>query len=400
MRLALVTLALVAAAARADEHLAALVAEAQAHRPELARARAAVDAARTRAPQVTAWSDPMLELGIQNDGFTKWGVGTDPMSWVSVMTRQSFPFPGKNPLRAELAQTDVRRAELLLERARRATVADVHRAYLSVQAVREREQLLTQLRALWNTTRAAVQARYEAGQGTQAELARVRLEESRLAQRARLLSMQAQVALHQLNRLRGAPLDAALETSSLSAFPELPPHEPDTSPELALARLDTARADVDRSLRRKALLPDLQVGAGVMVRGALEPMWTVTLGVPLPISSGLRLAHENSELDHLQHGARAEADELAQQLALGRAQREARFTTLSELWRTSTTELVAQARTVAEAALSDYRTGRGDLTFVLDAYSTLIAEQEAALDTLVEAWTVVIEQDELVAGGP
>ncbi|MFZ5440402.1 MAG: TolC family protein [Myxococcota bacterium] len=392
-------LVLLSGAALADEHLDALVAESLAVRPELSRASADVEAARARVPQVTAWSDPMLEVGVQNDGFTKWGVGTDPMSWVSFMARQSVPFPGKNPLRAELAQTEVRREELRLERARRTATAEMRRAYLALQAARERQSLLAGLRALWSTTRAAVQARYEAGQATQAELARIRLEESRLAQRARLLGLEEQVALRQVNRLRAKPLDTPVQTSPLRDFPVLPAHDVETSPELALARVAHARVEVDRSLRRRALLPDLQIAAGVMVRGPLEPMWTVTLGVPIPVFSGVRLLDEQRELDGMRGGAAAEREELEQQLAAGRSQREVRFATLAEAWGVSSGELIAQARTLCEAALSDYRTGRGALSLVLEANATLVAEQEAALDTLVEAWTVVIEQDELVVGG-
>jgi len=43
--------------------------------PSWQQARAEVKAERERAPQVGALPDPMLQLGVQNDGFTSWEVG-------------------------------------------------------------------------------------------------------------------------------------------------------------------------------------------------------------------------------------------------------------------------------------------------------------------------------------
>lgn len=49
--------------------------------PELQAAQGDVAAAQERVPQAQAWPDPMLQVGVQNDGFRRWQVGVNEMSW-------------------------------------------------------------------------------------------------------------------------------------------------------------------------------------------------------------------------------------------------------------------------------------------------------------------------------
>jgi hypothetical protein len=87
----------------ADPVLARLIEESLAARPELARAEAVVHAQQERIPQEGALPDPMLQVGIQNDGFTSIEIGRMETSFVSLMASQTFPWPGKRGLRREVA---------------------------------------------------------------------------------------------------------------------------------------------------------------------------------------------------------------------------------------------------------------------------------------------------------
>src|SRR3954469_7898231 len=78
-----------------DPTLASLIQQSLSARPELARVRALVRANRERLPQARAMPDPMLQVGIQNDGFKSIQIGTMDTSYLSVMATQTFPWPGK-----------------------------------------------------------------------------------------------------------------------------------------------------------------------------------------------------------------------------------------------------------------------------------------------------------------
>ena len=58
-----------------DPLLVGLVEEAMEKRPELAQAKAAIQADLERVPQASALPDPVLTTGIQNDGFSSIQIG-------------------------------------------------------------------------------------------------------------------------------------------------------------------------------------------------------------------------------------------------------------------------------------------------------------------------------------
>src|SRR5262249_14172295 len=77
-----------------DSVLTSLVDEALAHNPDLAAAREALTAARTRPGQARALPDPMLGLTYTNDGWSP-SLGSRDMTTLGLMWSQDLPFPGK-----------------------------------------------------------------------------------------------------------------------------------------------------------------------------------------------------------------------------------------------------------------------------------------------------------------
>ncbi len=101
----------------ADSLLAQLIAESLAARPEIAAAEAELAARGERVPQAGALPDPMLEVGIQNDGFDGLTIGEMEGSTLTLMASQTLPWPGKRGLRGEIAALDVEDARIALGRA-------------------------------------------------------------------------------------------------------------------------------------------------------------------------------------------------------------------------------------------------------------------------------------------
>ncbi len=404
-RALLLLLPLVAMVARAQEQddvLTALVSEALDARPELAQARAGVKAARERIPQAQAWPDPMLQVGVQNDGFTKWQIGSMGTSWVSFMATQTIPFPGKSALRGDVAASDAKLREVAVERVRLSTIAEVRRAYLGLQWARDRQALLAQLRELWATTSGVAQSRYETAEGSQADLLRARLEQTRLTQRARLLELQELLQLQALNRLRAKPLDTPVQTGRRLTELPFPAAMEDVvdSPELQAAHDGVERAGRARTLSERLALPDLTVGAGVMVRGPLEPMWAVTLGLPVPIFAGSKQGRGVAEANASSEGAAAGVVAVTQSLQLRTSQRQESLRALGEVWRAYQGGLLRQAQEAADSALVQYRVGKGSFVAVLEANASFIQDSESSLQVLAEAWQLVIAQDERALSEP
>lgn len=385
-----------------DGELRELVQQALEARPELAQANAALRAAKERVPQAEAWPEPMLSVGVQNDGFRKWQVGSMETSWVSFMASQTFPFPGKTGLRAEVAQNDVRLSELTAERVRLSTIAEVRRGYLALQLVRERRVLLEKLIALNARLVEVARVRSESGAGTQAEVLRALVELSRVSQRRFLLESEERQQVQSLNRLRHQPLDTSIQTpGKLDTLPTLLSEEEtlavsrEHSPELLAARAGISRADASGALARRSYFPDLSVSAGVMVRGPLEPMWAVSVGLPLPVFAGARQSRALAQADAEKEVSSRGVEAVEQLLVLRAHQRVESMKALSAVWKSFQDGLLAQAQAAAESALTQYGTGRGSFSAVLEANAVSISEVDASLQVLADAWRLVIVQDEL-----
>lgn len=396
-----------AAPPQQDAILAAFIQEALGSRPELSQARADVQVAQERVTQAQAMPDPVLQVGVQNDSFNQWQVGTMESSWVLFMASQTFPFPGKRGLRAELASTEVRDRELATERVRLQTIAEVRRAYLAVQLAGARLELLAKLRGLIEQSIAVAEARYEIGEGVQSDLLRARLELARLQQQRLQVEANGRLQAQALNRLRAAPLDERIEGAppfAALSFPPIPDEAAslstfrDQSPEVLSTATGVLRAERARALSERSYYPDLSVSAGVMVRGSLEPMWTVTVGVPLPVFAGDKQSRAVAEAEALRASASRGSDALEQLLRLRIHQRIEYWGALEEMWQAYQGGLLKEAEAASESTLTQYRVGKVAFTSVLEASSTAISAIDASYGVLAEAWRLAIAHDELSLG--
>ncbi len=391
-----------ARAQTADGTLAALVDEALEARPELAQTRADVRMAQERVPQAQSWPDPMLQVGVQNDSFNRWQVGTMETSWLLFMVSQTIPFPGKAGLRGELANVEVTTRQLAVERMRLTTIADVRRAYVSLQLARARLELLSKRSALIAQAVEVARSRYEAADGPQSDILRARLEVGRLEQQRLVIQADETLQLEALNRLRGHPLDEKVPTLPLGqvGFPQLPDegeaavHLLETSPEYLAARAGVHGAERARELGRRQYLPDVSIGAGVMVRGSLDPMWTLTVGVPLPVFAGTRQSRAVAEADAAIDSTSRGVEAVEQQLRLRSSQRLAYWRALASVWRLYQDRLLADAEASANATLMQYRIGKVPFASVLEVTSATISLVDASYGVLVDAWELAIAHEE------
>lgn len=388
----------------ADATLRALIAESLAAVPELASARDVVRARTERVPQAGAWPDPMLQVGVQNMSFTGLAIGRDPMASVSVMASQAVPWPGERGLRRDVAAIEASQAEQAVARLRLATEADVRRAYLELLLVQDRLELLDRLDALWQKSLGVARARYEAGDGAQSDVLRAQLEISRVKQRRFALQAEARVATGALNRLRNRPLDERVALAS--HVRDLPaPRSLEArfaseralarSPELLAARLAAGGADTAIALAEKSFYPELTVGAGIMVRGGLPPMWQVTVGGPLPVFADRKQRREVAERRALASAARGAISTVEQVLRLRSDERHAVFAALLQTIDLYEQGLLVQSEATTESTLAQYKVGRVGFSSVLEANAGFIADEEGYLQAIVAAHRVLIAEAEL-----
>jgi outer membrane protein TolC len=394
-----------------DPLLARLVEESLAARPELAQARQQARAERERVPQAGSLPDPVVTLGLQNDGFGELAIGKMESSYYQVMVSQGVPWPGKLGFRTDLARLAAERAETGIERARLATEADVRRGYVELLLVRDRIALLEQLDAIWQKSASVARARYESGEGAQSDVLRAQLELNRLKQRRWGLQSDERVRVQALNRLRGRPLDEPIPTTASVRDLPLPP-APDAeaafadaaarSPELKQARLDAAAADTGLSLARRDRYPDVAITAAIMPRGGpFEPMWQAGVSFNVPLWSWRKQWRAVEEGEARAAAGALGATTVEQLLRQRVSERTSALGTLLETVKLYREGLLVQSQATAESTLSQYRVGRLTFASVLEANAGYVGDQEGLLLALAEVQRLSIAAAEvsLVAGG-
>lgn len=389
----------------ADETLTKLIAESVAARPELAQARAVAHANQERVAQAGALPDPMVQIGIQNDGFRSIEVGRMDTSFVSFMASQTFPWPGKLGLREDAAKLGASQNLKAVARVQLSTEADVRRAYLDLVLIRDRLVLLDQLELIWRRSVGVAQARYATGGGPQSDVLRAQLEQNRILLRRFALQAREQSRVQTLNRLRAHSLGDAIDTTTTHVrnLPALSTLEGVfstrqalmRSPELASARLGTTRANNALTLAGKAYYPDLTVSAGIMYRGQLPPMWLATVAGPLPIFAGRKQNRAVAENEAWLGVAKYEVRALEQELRLRSEERRVAFSSLRRSIELYQQALLVQSAATTESALAQYEVGKTSFASVLEANAGYVADQDAYLESIAAAHRLLIAEVEV-----
>lgn len=393
-----------------DPVLAKLIEQSLAVRPELAQAEAQVRADRERIPQAGSFPDPMLQVGIQNDGFSSIEIGKMETSWLTVMATQAFPWPGKRGLRSEIAELGAKQTEANVVRLRLTTEGDVRRAYLGLLLARDRLALLDRLDAIWSKSAVSARARYEAGEGAQSDVLRSQLEVNRLKQRRWALQAQEHTLVQTLNRLRAHSLDEPIATSAHLADIGVPAI-PDSSlaiddaltrsPELGAARLGVTQSDRAQALARKSYFGDITVGAGVMPRwGDFPPMWTINLGTTVPIFAGSKQNREVAETEARSAAAQRGVEAVDQILRLRVEERRTALGALLDTIKLYREGLLVQSEATADSTLAQYSVGKVSFASVLEANAVFVADQDGFLQAVADAQSLAIAFHEVSLEAP
>jgi len=351
----------------------ALVALGLERSPSVAAVEHALAAAREMVAPAGALPDPMVELMLQNAGLTDYTVGSMEMSMIGPELRQSLPYPGKREARREVARAEVVVRAGELEQLRRRLAAEIRSLYARVFALDRERAELRSARELLDLLVETAAARYGVGETEQEAMVKAMLEVSRLAERVDDLDAERAAAVAVLNRLLDLPGSAALgEVRNLPPVeaPPLPWEEAvlGASAEVAVASSAVAAAEKRIEVARLDLRPDFSTGAGVGLRGGLDPVLTLRFGVEWPLwrrnkqEPLVRAAeHELEAARAEQRAAEAAARSEAAQLAAAWLRAERQILRYREA-------LLPQTSAAVDAARASYLAGRGDFSTVVEDF--------------------------------
>jgi outer membrane protein TolC len=264
-----------------------LVAEALAHSPAIAAARAEVEARRALESPAAALPDPTLAASLQNVGWSP-SIGSEDMSMVAVVARQGLPYPGKRAAARAVATAETARASADLALVERQVAAEIATSYAGIYALdRERETLLA-ARELVDLLGEIARSRYAAGQGDQEGVLKTSIQALHLAERGDDLAAERHALVAELNRWLDrpgdsvfGPVDALPREAALPAGAQRLAVE--GSADVARAKAAVRLAEQRLAAARLDLKPNFSAGGGLGARGGLDPVVLLDVGIELPL---------------------------------------------------------------------------------------------------------------------
>jgi outer membrane protein TolC len=365
--------------------------------PLLAAQEAAVRAAREASIGASALPDPKLTLGIENlplEGGDRFSLTRDFMTMRKVGVMQDFVRGEKLQLRGERAGAEVRKEIATLAASQANLRRDVALAWIDAWAAERQLALLRELEGEAGLAVTTAQAALAGGKGQAAEPFAARLSEAQLVDRMVEARRAIARARAQLFRWIG---DAAVRTlGDAPDFARLVHRHADllgdleTHPHLAMYAPMQAMADAEVRLAEAAKRPDWSVEVAYAQRGpSYSNMVSIGVRIDLPIfeakrqnpAIASRLAAAEQVRAQAEDARRAHLAEIRMLLADWDAavERARRFESAQ----------IPLARQRSQAALADYRGGKGDIAPVLEArraeIETRLAQLQATAD-MARAW--------------
>jgi outer membrane protein TolC len=391
--------------------LATLIDEATLANPDIRAARQEAEAAEQRIAPAGALNDPMLEVGVLNLPINTFNFRQDDMTMKMIGLGQRLPYPGKRRLREEVAEQDAEALQHGYRETVNRTVRNVRVAYYDLALNATATRLTLQNRdALAQLLRIA-RAKYEVGQGNQADVLKGELQLSRMSDDL--------IRLARERKEFGGELDAALgrRPGARSVTPEplvlahtVAPAALDhewlaAQPQLLGLQSRIARSQKTLDLAAREYYPDFDFKFAYGQRDRAQDgsfrsdMILFTVAVNLPVWRNTKLAPMVAEAEAMRGQAldlyEAQRNAILMQLHHQTASAEQSLAS-ARLYEST---IVPQAKLAVEASLAAYRVNRLDFLNVLDSQMTVFNAQ-IAYATAVAGYNKALAEIDLLTGTP
>jgi len=384
--------------------LAALIADAMAHNPELNFYRAEIAAAKGDRKTATAWQNPEGEFSLGGKrARDNAGLSGEGVAW-SVSVSQTFDYPARMALRKAIANRQIELADNGLSQFQASLAAKVRSLGYHLLIAQEKADASQEVAQRGQELVDSLVQRESAGVAPLLEKRIIEANVISLKRKANEATKDAQNALFEINQLRGEPLNAPLKIAKTPLkFSPLP----DADELLACARtnnfeLRQRRIELEQQgfkveLSKKDRLPSFKVAPFYSEEKALDKEQTIGVGVSVP----LPLWNRNTGNIETAKARHAQA-ETSFQLAQRQVERELREQTLTyQIEQNELTRLrpnaIEQLREAAELGDRHYRLGSLPIATYVELQKQYLEGLEAILDTQADALES-LQQIELLVG--
>jgi len=343
--------------------------------PEVRASRLLVEVQREGVAPAGGLPDPMLSLGLMNRPFD-FSTG-EGMTMNQVQLTQTLPWSGKRSASTAREEELLAAAELDAAEVEASVVERVRILYFRMAWIDRAVNVMEETRGLLADLQGTAATLYSVGTGAQQDVLQAQVAQARMSVDIRAMEEERTAAQARFNALLGRRPDAPVPGLELpepdGAVPGL-----DVLMGLAEARpaIRAARARMDaagaaRGVAEKAHMPDVSLTVGYSQRPDFRDLFSVMVGVPLPLWKGSVQEPLRRQAEAAEAAAEARELELYNETYAQLAERRAAALRAADVAELLRTDVLPQARAAVESGLSTYRVGGLDFMAVLESRMTV-----------------------------
>lgn len=257
-----------------------------ARNPEVLAAQTRLEAARGRTLQLKARPEPQIIAGVEGiplPGLKNEGDETE----IRLGIEQTFEYPGKRGLRADIGRQGEDMAAVELDRVRLLLTARVKRTYWTAAFAGAAAAALERSAARLDALLEDLQSKYRTGAASYADVLRARAEKARLRNQILEQAKEKRTAELELRQLLGGPLDEPVVPQTALPFEPLQgdaaamlERARTTLPSFRLSALRMEQAASNVKLAGLSRRPDFL--AGFFLPSLRTNAWGVSFGLTMP----------------------------------------------------------------------------------------------------------------------
>jgi outer membrane protein TolC len=383
--------------------LRSLIQEALQHNPELVTKQAQVDAMVERIPQSNSLDDPELTIRLWN---TPNSLDVTRSDRTIYGLAQQFPFPGTLSRQESIAEKVAEQAGQRLAGKKREIIAAVKVAYHEwlyvYQALEIHHQEAMRLKQFFE----AAKAKFRVGKGTQVDVLKAQVEQSKWFQHLPVLEQQKETAQAHLNTILnrepqaplGAPVQSVREPMTFSLKP-LQEQALQQRPEVREATLAVEQQNSAIKLAELQTYPHLRVEVQRWQNRNANDGFGGIVSINLPFAFWTKPKYEAGVREAIaqKQVARFKKRAVENQTRFQVQDLIAQLTAKQTILTLYTTTVLPQAKLTVKAAVAGYRTDRTDFLDMISADRALLAYQLEYVRTAAD-WEQLLAKLEQVIG--
>ncbi|MCF7792864.1 MAG: TolC family protein [Candidatus Cloacimonetes bacterium] len=336
--------------------------------------------------------DPMLAIEYSSVPIDSWVLDETPMSGIQFKLQQTFPFPGKNNLREEIASSELTAKNWELEEMKLQLAGQFKKIYASLAMVRQLEKKSEKHITLLLQLKSSLQTKYETGKANQHDLLRLDIMVQKLQDDLkdfRQKDNELTAALNSiLNRNYNEPiLINNLITIEISEkLTELLETARQNRPLLKKMEQEEKTQRLEMKLAHRDRLPDLTIWAGYRYRqdiGTMESPDFASVGISFPIPFDF-LGRTRAKYKMFNYKRKAVENSYNDAIAKLSAQLEKELSSYqraNEKMATYENDLIPNAENALKMTLAAYENGKADFSSIYQAQLQILDFERTLIKT-------------------